>query len=65
MSKLAVENSFRKAKKYLNIKDYDNASKIYKEILNTYPKNIRAQNFLKNLNEKLSQKKLDDFNNFF
>ena len=45
MSQLAVENSFRKAKKYLSINDYDNASKIYKEILNIYPKNIRAQNF--------------------
>ena len=65
MSQLAVENSFRKAKKYLNIKDYDNASKIYKDILNIYPKNIRAQNFLKNLNEKLFQIKLEEFDDFF
>ena len=45
MSQLAVENSFRKAKKYLSTNDYDNASKIYKEILNIYPKNIRARTF--------------------
>ena len=45
MSQLAVENSFRKAKKYLRIKDYDNATKIYKEILNIYQKISELKTF--------------------
>lgn len=61
----SVESAFRNAKKFINKNDFDNASLIYKDILNKFPKNKRASDLLSNLKNTNVDKDIKAFEKLF
>ena len=62
---LSVENNLRKAKKYLERADFENAEKIYDQILKKYPSNLRAKEGktnIYNLNLAKNNQIIQDYN---
>ncbi|MDB3916729.1 tetratricopeptide repeat protein [Alphaproteobacteria bacterium] len=53
LNKLSLENTFLKAKSFENKKEYLEAKKIYQDILNVFPLNIRAKERLESLTKDL------------
>ena len=60
----SVENNLRNAEKFVKQNDIENASKIYKDILVKFPKNLRAINSLKKLKRNNFEKKLNELEHF-
>ena len=53
----ALEQNFKKASKFIDFGDNESAKKIYLDILEKYPMNIKASQHLNELNKSLSKSK--------
>ena len=47
----ALEQSFKKASKFIDFGDNESAKQIYIDILNKYPMNLKASQYLNELNK--------------